>query len=78
MTATPIRDALNARPFRPFVVRVADQRSFDVPHPEFASVGPKGQTLFIWREDEGFRIVDMLTITGIDFETQRSGGSASR
>lgn len=70
MSATQLREALAARPFQPFTVHVADQRTFLVRHPEFATVGPKGQTLVIWGEDDQgndlARILSMLTITGID------------
>jgi hypothetical protein len=61
-----IRKAINARPFRPFTVRVAGRRSYTVPHPEFATIGPQNGTLVIWHEDGGASIVDMLMITGID------------
>lgn len=66
MSVATIRDALNAQPFRPFTVHVADQRNFTIPDLEFASIGPQNRTLMIWKEDEGHCFLDMLMITGID------------
>jgi hypothetical protein len=66
MSVSTIRDAINAQPFRPFTVHVADQRTFTIPHPEFVSIGPQNRTLVIWNEDGGASFLDMLMITGID------------
>ena len=35
-TANQVREAIKAQPFRPFVVRLVDGRSYPVPHPDFA------------------------------------------
>jgi hypothetical protein len=40
MTAEVIRDALTASPFVPFVLRLADGRTFQVDHP-LARTGPR-------------------------------------
>ena len=66
MSVSTIREAIAARPFKPFTVRVADQRSYTIPHPEFVSIGPQNRTLVIWHEDGGGSFLDMLMITGID------------
>jgi hypothetical protein len=66
MSVSAIREAINAQPFRPFTVRVADQRSYLVPHPEFISIGPNNRTAVVWFNDGGCSILDMLLITGID------------
>jgi len=34
-TANQIREVVRAQPFRPFIIHLADGRTFDVPHPEF-------------------------------------------
>jgi hypothetical protein len=66
MAVSSIREAIAAQPFRPFTVRVADLRSYLIPHPEFVSFGPQNRSLVIWHADGGASIVDMLMITGID------------
>lgn len=68
MSVSTIRDAIAAKPFRPFVVRVADQRSYEIPHPEFIAIGPGGRTVVVFLEDDGASILDMPLITGIDLK----------
>jgi hypothetical protein len=66
MPVTTLREAINARPFRPFTVHVAEQRSYLIPRPEFVSIGPQNRTLVVWHADGGGSFLDMLMITGID------------
>jgi hypothetical protein len=40
MTIDRIKDALTAQPFVPFDVRLADGRSFTVPHPDYLVIPP--------------------------------------
>lgn len=64
MSPGEIRSALSARPFQPFTIYL-DQRSFLVPHPEFAIVHPKNRWVMVTHDDGGFDLLDMLLITGI-------------
>ena len=64
MSPGEIRAALSAQPFRPFTIHLADQRSFLVPHPEYAAVHPKGRWVMIMNDD-GYDIADMPLVTGI-------------
>jgi hypothetical protein len=66
MSVSTIREAIQARPFRPFTVYVADQRSYRVPHPEYIAIGSQGRTLAIFHDDGGVSVLDMLLISGID------------
>ncbi len=43
MTSQELRAALQARPLRPFTVRMADDRSFEIRHRDFLLVAPNGQ-----------------------------------
>ncbi len=65
MSLGEIRSALSAAPFRPFTIHLADQRSFLVPHPEYATVHPKGRWVMVMHDDGGYDIADMLLVTGI-------------
>jgi hypothetical protein len=67
--ANTIRQAISARPFRPFTVFMADQREFRIPHPEHALVSPGGRTLVVFTDDETAHHLDMLLISGIDVPT---------
>ena len=40
MTADRIRDALTAKPFVPFDLRLVDGRSFTIPHTDYLAVPP--------------------------------------
>ena len=64
MSPGEIRAALSAQPFRPFTIHLADQRSFLVPHPEYARVHPKGRWVMVMHDD-GYDIADMPLVTSI-------------
>ena len=66
MAVSTIRDAIKAAPFQPFIVYVADQRSYTIPHPDFVAIGPNNRTLIVFHDDGGASLLDMLMITGID------------
>jgi len=67
MTTEQLRVALRASPFRPFRIRMADQRQFEVPHPDFASVSPVGRTAVVYHPDGAASIIDLLLMTELDF-----------
>ena len=66
MTTEQLRTALQAAPFRPFTIRMADGRSFSVPHPDFLSVSPAGRTVVIYHPDDSASIVDLLLMTELE------------
>ncbi len=65
MSPGEIRSALKAQPFRPFTTHLADQRSFLVPHPEYAYVLPKGRFVIVTQDDDSYGLADMPLVTGI-------------
>jgi hypothetical protein len=68
MTTNELRRALFADPFRPFTVRMADDREFPVPHRDFFFIHPAGRTAIIATiDDEAFEIVDILLISSLHF-----------
>jgi len=67
MTINELQNTLNAAPFRPFVVHLADGRSIPVVHPDFVLVTGKGRTAIISRpEDDWLAIVDLLLISQLE------------
>lgn len=68
MSVSTIREAIQARPFRPFTVYVADQRKYRIPHPEYVALGPNGRTLIVFHDDGGASLLDMLLVSGVDVE----------
>jgi len=68
VTIPQLRSAHRATPFQPFTVHMADGRSFRVPHPDFLAMSPTGRTVIIWREDDEFSILDLLSMTEIQVD----------
>ena len=73
MTIEQLRAVHEARPFRPFVIRLADGRALPVPHSEFLSHSPTGRTVIVYHEDDAFSIVDLLLVTEIEVLGSPSG-----
>jgi hypothetical protein len=68
MTIEQLRAAHQTAPFRPFTLRMADGRSFEVPRPEYLSMSPTGRTVIVYGKDDDFAILDLLLVTVIDVE----------
>jgi hypothetical protein len=63
MTVEQLRILHQARPFRPFTIRMADGSSHHVPHSEFLSQSPSGRTIIVHRPDDTYSVVDLLLVT---------------
>jgi hypothetical protein len=66
MTIEQLRTTLRANPFQPFTVRMADERQFLIPHPDFLSMSPSGRTAVIFHPDDSASIVDLLLMTELE------------
>ena len=82
MAIEQLRQVYQTQPFQPFIIHLADGRSFNVPHREFISHSPKGRTLIVYgEEDDAFDILDFLLVTGIEVHpanpTRQNGESNS-
>lgn len=64
-------EVLQMRPFLPFWIHTADGQEIEVPHPEVAAVFP-GERVVVVTERESIHMLDILTITNIEFREQRS------
>jgi len=66
MTIEPLREALQARPFRAFRVQLGDGTDVDVTHPECVAFHPKSpRTVVIMLPDGGYKHVDLMLVTAI-------------
>ena len=63
MTAEQLRAMREANPFRPFTMHLADGRSLTVPHRDFVSQSPGGQTIIVYGTGEAFSVVDLYIVT---------------
>jgi hypothetical protein len=66
MTAQVILNFLHATPFRPFTLTSASGKTFEVPHPDYATFSPSRRVAMVYTDDELFDTVDVLTITEIE------------
>jgi hypothetical protein len=66
------------RPFKPFVVRLADGRALRVSHPEMLARPPQeGRTVTVYDHQGLASIVDLLLVVSLD-EQKRNGRPRSR
>ncbi len=65
MTIEQLRKLHQARPFRPFVLHLADGRELPVPHNEYLSHSPSGRTVIVHTADNDYSVVDLLLVTRI-------------
>jgi hypothetical protein len=61
--ATPdqLRTMITARPFLPFLVKLASAQTFTVKHPENASCDPRGRSMVV-QDEEGLHLLEMLLV----------------
>ena len=65
-----IRNHFEARPFRPFTIRIADGRSVRVDHPEFMAVSSEDETFVVHEPGGGWRIIDSDAVTELTVGTK--------
>lgn len=70
MTHSKLREAMHTRPFRPFIIYLADGREFRVHHPDFVAVSPSGREASVFLENDEYQIIDLFLVTGIGFDGQ--------
>jgi len=69
MSKDTIKEAINAQPFQPFTVRVADGNAYPVPARDSVSLQPNGRTLLIWGEAGKIKLLDSMLVTEIEKES---------
>jgi hypothetical protein len=65
MTTAEVRKLYEARPFRRFIMQMADGSSLSVEHPEWMAFSPNGRTVIVYSRDGSFEIVDLLLVTNV-------------
>ena len=65
-TLSQVRNPVVRRPFRPFLIRLGDGRTYSVRHPELVAVSPRGRELVFVGDDEGIHEIDMMLVAGIE------------
>lgn len=67
MTLQQVRNAMDSG--RPFVIMMADGKSYRVPHRDYIMVIPKGSAVVV-HDEEVATVLPLLTMTGISYETE--------
>ncbi len=75
MITEQFKSTLRLQPFRPFTIRMADGRTFDVAHPDFVAQSPTGRTVIVFQQDDSYSLLDLLLMTQV--EVHPSNGRAS-
>ena len=71
MTTEQFRTTLHLQPFRPFTIRMADGRSFEVAHPDFVALSPAGRTVIVFQPDESYSVLDLLLMSELQVANGR-------
>ena len=63
-----IRAALDAQPFRPFFIHVADGERIPVEHEDFVALQPAGREIIVFQKDNSHQIIDFLLVTRLEMQ----------
>lgn len=66
MTKESVFSTVQARPFKPFSLRLTDGTLVPVPHPEFILLSQGGRTAVVNREGEELTIIDLGLVMAIE------------
>jgi hypothetical protein len=67
MSPSELRHLLQASPFRPIRICGGGNKTYSIPHPEFAALSPYGDTLIIFLpRSGGHDVVDVAQIERIE------------
>jgi hypothetical protein len=69
LKAETLRRLIEANPFQPFSVNLADGRELKVPHRDFISPSPNYRMLTVWHMDDSCDFVDFMLV--IDFHVPK-------
>ena len=76
MTTQQMREWHQARPFQPFIIRMADGRSVAVNHPETMAIAPVGRTVTVYNRSGAAQVIDLLLVTAL--KARRIGRTETR
>jgi hypothetical protein len=71
MSKTEMKAAAEAKPFKPFHIRLADGEKLPVDHPDYFAHSPDWRTVIVWDKDGDFKIMDSALVTTFEFSAPR-------
>jgi hypothetical protein len=78
MTVEQMRKFIEAQPFQPFVIHLADGRQVPVNHREFVMSSPTGRTLSVYQPDDTLNVIDLLLVTDLEIKPATNGAGRRR
>jgi hypothetical protein len=78
MKAETLRRLIEANPFQPFSVNLADGRELKVPHRDFISPSPNYRMLTVWHMDDSCDFVDFMLVIGFHVPKPNRNGHGRR
>ena len=80
MKAEEIRKLLHERPFRPFIVHVADGGRLLVKHEDYVALAPSGREMLVYRHDkpDDYQVVDVPLVTRLELVTRNGARKSSK
>jgi hypothetical protein len=78
MTIDKLRTVLNADPFCPFTISLADGTRYHVPSRDFLWHAPAGRTVIVYHEDDSFSILDLRLIAELVVANGKAGSKDKR
>jgi hypothetical protein len=78
MILEQLRSLSRARPFRPFVIHLADGRAVPVDHPELIAAVPNAETILVCQADESVDVIDLPQVTSLEVKALPGDGLRGR
>lgn len=78
MVIRSIREFNRAVPFKPYVIRMVNGETYEVPHPDFLSVSPKGSFVILFASDESPHHLSAILIESAAPINARRKGKGAR
>ena len=67
MNPNELKQLLQASPFRPIKICTGSNKTYSIPHPEFAALSPDGETLIVFLSGRGGHdVVDVPQIERVE------------
>jgi len=74
VTIEQFRTVYDAKPFRAFIIQMADGRSVSVPYRESLFLAPSGRTVFVYKRNDRVRVIDLALVTDLRIAPGRGRG----
>lgn len=66
MTTEELGNMINAQPFHPFRVHMADGRNVLIKHPDFIARAPSGRTAMVYKDNDLVERIDLRLVTRLE------------